>query len=212
MNTGQRLLDRFPRGSYFLCGNKPWKVTDIGTRVLVAIEYKPGWMDGPPYAVLETVFDQGELHVLVPIVQQPGMTMDETIEALMFLSSPVGRLAQPPGQEQASASNLKGSPMNNPPVNILPKNTIRQIESGERKVQLIYRDQLAERLGISPKERLTLTLMEPTGEPVDGKVLLLSALIDGGDLTTDQEQIYADFLKEVGINTICIFPEKPVTS
>jgi hypothetical protein len=105
-------------------------------------------------------------------------------------------------------------PMNpNPPVNILSKSTIQQIESGTRKVQPLYRDKLAERLGITPKERLTLTLMEPTGEPIDGKVLLISALLDGGDLTTDQERIFRDFLEEVGgMDVLASLPEKPVTS
>jgi hypothetical protein len=100
----------------------------------------------------------------------------------------------------------------NPPINVLPEKTLREVERGERKVQLIYRDKLAERLGVSPKERLSLTLVEH-GEPIGGKVLLLvSALLDGGDLTPGQETIFRAYLQEVGVETLGIVPEMPVTS
>ncbi len=39
-----------------------WRITDVGTRVIVAIkidEYKDQtWYNGPPYAVAEVVFDE----------------------------------------------------------------------------------------------------------------------------------------------------------
>lgn len=80
------------------------------------------------------------------------------------------------------------------------------------KVQHLYRDKLAERLGVTPKERLSITLVQQE-EPRAGKVLLLvSALIDGGDLTPGQEEVFQKFLNEVGVETLAIFPEKPVTS
>ena len=101
----------------------------------------------------------------------------------------------------------------NQPVNIISEKTAREIESGERKVTMLYRDKLAERLGIAPKERLTLTLVEHD-DPVDGTVMcLISALLDGGDLTTDQERIFREFLQEMGaMNIIGTFPERPITS
>jgi hypothetical protein len=99
------------------------------------------------------------------------------------------------------------------PVNILPEKTLRQIQAGERKVQLIYRDKLAERLGIAPKERLSLTMVEHDDKAVDGKVLcLFSVLIDGGDLTPGQERVFQDFLNEVGVATLGFIPERPTTS
>ena len=98
----------------------------------------------------------------------------------------------------------------NPPINVLPEKTLREVERGERKVQLIYRDKLAERLGVSPKERLSLTVL---GKPINGKVLLLvSALIDGGDLTSGQETVFKAYLVEVGVETLGIVPELPTTS
>jgi hypothetical protein len=45
------------------CGAKRWLCTDVGSRVVVAIEAddvadKDGWRTGPPYAVVECVFDE----------------------------------------------------------------------------------------------------------------------------------------------------------
>jgi len=71
----------------FWCGNKRWRCTDIGSRVIVAIclephetvtsqfgeqhgslrhevrsiSNDPTWFDGPPYAVVETVFDEHDM-------------------------------------------------------------------------------------------------------------------------------------------------------
>jgi hypothetical protein len=42
-----------------------WRCTDIGTRVIVAIEIVPGedpsCYNGPPYAVAEIVFDEDDI-------------------------------------------------------------------------------------------------------------------------------------------------------
>lgn len=59
---------RFPIGSHFkIDGNEGvvWRVTDVGARVVVAIEYRPGWMSGPPYAVQEVVFDEEDQAVMM---------------------------------------------------------------------------------------------------------------------------------------------------
>ena len=71
----------------FWCGGKRWRCTDVGSRVIVAIslepheiadyapsddgvspgklEYRltddPSWLFGPPYAVVERVFDEYDL-------------------------------------------------------------------------------------------------------------------------------------------------------
>jgi hypothetical protein len=45
----------------FYTASDKWRCTDVGTRVIVAIKLDrddPGWYAGPPYAVLETVFDE----------------------------------------------------------------------------------------------------------------------------------------------------------
>ena len=74
-------------GKDFLCGGHRWRCTDIGTRVIVAIslgiheialaaqydknselpniQYKttddPSWFKGPPYAIVEHVFDEDSI-------------------------------------------------------------------------------------------------------------------------------------------------------
>jgi hypothetical protein len=68
----------FQIGQEFWCGGKRWRCTDIGSRVVVAICLEPhevatvenrdgekrnftddpSWLNGPPYAVAEYVFDE----------------------------------------------------------------------------------------------------------------------------------------------------------
>jgi hypothetical protein len=70
-------------GGEFRCGGHQWRCTDIGARVIVAIRIDgvgvgsnvaalrrtltrdeaeaDGWFNGPPYAVLETVFDEDDM-------------------------------------------------------------------------------------------------------------------------------------------------------
>lgn len=69
----------------FWCGDRMWLCTDKGTRVVIAIELGPilvttmvdgvqsqaiynyqkadddGWFSGPPYAVVENVFDENDI-------------------------------------------------------------------------------------------------------------------------------------------------------
>ena len=66
----------FTLGTEFTCGNKKWRTTDIGTRVIIAICLEPHivvslkngvetqymtddteWFNGPTYAVEEVVFE-----------------------------------------------------------------------------------------------------------------------------------------------------------
>jgi len=56
------LLNEFKIGEKFKCGDKEWLCTDIGTRVITAIQTdKPDWMSGPPYAIPEEVFDEYDI-------------------------------------------------------------------------------------------------------------------------------------------------------
>lgn len=70
----------FSIGMEFRCGDRLWKVTDVGTRTVVAIRIDSitvtktpptqhltlnrteaeadGWFNGPPYAIAEVVFDE----------------------------------------------------------------------------------------------------------------------------------------------------------
>ncbi|GAB6842147.1 hypothetical protein HNR00_004029 [Methylorubrum rhodinum] len=84
-------LSEFKIGGEFLCGPGRWRCTDIGTRVVVAIRVDEaqisskevgepvvtrtltgaeaeaiGWFDGPPYGVLEYVFDEDDRTVCRP--------------------------------------------------------------------------------------------------------------------------------------------------
>lgn len=57
-------LDDFQIGMTFTTaqGERRWRCTDVGTRTIVAIALEhdedPSWYNGPPYAVVEHVFDE----------------------------------------------------------------------------------------------------------------------------------------------------------
>ncbi len=56
-------LNEFTVGQEFWCGDKKWRCTDVGSRVVVAVcvtdnEHDPSWLNGPPYACVESVFDE----------------------------------------------------------------------------------------------------------------------------------------------------------
>jgi hypothetical protein len=79
--------NEFQVGVEFWCGGKRWRCTDVGSRVVVAISLEPhevvdyvpsvdgalpsqlerritddpSWLTGPPYAVVECVFDEYDL-------------------------------------------------------------------------------------------------------------------------------------------------------
>lgn len=76
----------FRIGTLFWCGDRLWRCTDVGSRVIVAIRIDAvelgggapgegrriltqaeaeadGWFNGPPYAVAEIVFDEDGLEV-----------------------------------------------------------------------------------------------------------------------------------------------------
>ena len=93
-------------------------------------------------------------------------------------------------------------------INLLDELTAVDILTGKTPVKIIYRDKLADRLNISPKERISLTVMTM------GDVVAVSCLLDGGDLTPQQEVIFKAFLEETGAFTavLGVFPERPVTS
>ena len=74
-------------GDTFANSTGKWRVTDVGTRVIVAIRIdevsvegsdpktlsekeasENGWFDGPPYAVAEVVFDEDDQVDLEPLV------------------------------------------------------------------------------------------------------------------------------------------------
>jgi hypothetical protein len=79
-------LSEFKIGEEFTMGEHRLRCTDIGTRVIVAIKVSPvniirdgkkiiltheeaeaeGWFNGPPYAVVEYVFDEDGQEICEP--------------------------------------------------------------------------------------------------------------------------------------------------
>jgi hypothetical protein len=73
--------EEFRIGEIFWCGERKWRCTDMGTRTIIAIcldhvevasatggpvriiggAEAEGWFNGPPYAVLEHVFDEEDI-------------------------------------------------------------------------------------------------------------------------------------------------------
>lgn len=55
----------FAIGKKFMTASGTWRCTDIGTRTIIAIKVSdrddPSWLNGPPYAVVEMVFDENDL-------------------------------------------------------------------------------------------------------------------------------------------------------
>ena len=49
----------------FMTVSGTWRCTDIGTRTIIAIRVSDcddtSWLNGPPYAVVEMVFDENDL-------------------------------------------------------------------------------------------------------------------------------------------------------
>ena len=80
-SANEMRLEEFRIGQEFYCAGKRWRCTDVGTRVVVAICLEPhevvsttvgqhaqrehlqftdelSWFNGPPFAVVEEVFDE----------------------------------------------------------------------------------------------------------------------------------------------------------
>ncbi len=93
-------------------------------------------------------------------------------------------------------------------LNLLDEHAAEDVLSGRLPIKVIYRDQLAERLGVTPKERLAMTLV------LMGELVFISALVDGGDLTPAQNDIFTTFLRETGAFTAVFgpIPERPIAS
>jgi hypothetical protein len=55
----------FRIGCEFLTGSGRWRCTDVGKRTITAIRLNhdddPAWYNGPPYAVVESVFDEFDI-------------------------------------------------------------------------------------------------------------------------------------------------------
>lgn len=57
----------FHIGREFWTETGRWRCTDVGTRTICAIpvdKHPPDWLNGPPYAVAEAVFDENDFGAL----------------------------------------------------------------------------------------------------------------------------------------------------
>ena len=64
--AGVKPYTEYHIGCEFICGDKKWRCTDIGFRTITGIcvsdhEDDQSWLNGPPYAVEEIVFDEDDL-------------------------------------------------------------------------------------------------------------------------------------------------------
>ena len=92
-------------GMTFYCGGRKWRCTDIGTRTVIAIcasgvelvmgpsDPRPscltlneseaeaaGWFKGPPYKIVETVFDEYDLPgCSLEIEEPPARSIEEAL-------------------------------------------------------------------------------------------------------------------------------------
>lgn len=64
----------FKLGDTFETATGKWRVTDIGTRTIIAIKLDhpedESWYNGPPYAVKETVFDENDFGGCWPVAME----------------------------------------------------------------------------------------------------------------------------------------------
>jgi hypothetical protein len=88
--TGNRRPMRhsdFRIGCEFLTPTGRWRCTDIGTRTIVAIkldvDHDTTWYHGPPYAVVESVFDEDDIETCEPA--PPRRSYDDSGRAGIIL-------------------------------------------------------------------------------------------------------------------------------
>jgi len=95
----------FSIGKAFRCGDKRWRCTDVGTRVIVAIcldhDDDPSWYNGPPYAVAESVFDEYDIEGCAPDADEEATKTntgetETTTDAAADDSVEFWRQAEPP--------------------------------------------------------------------------------------------------------------------
>lgn len=66
----------FRIGMEFTTASGRWRCTDVGTRTIAAIKIddpgSDGWLEGPPYAVVEIVFDENDFGGCEPASARPS--------------------------------------------------------------------------------------------------------------------------------------------
>jgi hypothetical protein len=100
----------FRIGCEFLTGNGRWRCTDVGKRMIVAIRLNhdddPAWYNGPPYAVLESVFDEFDIEGCERAPKR--RTYDATGRSVMT-TVPVRRSKRRPAKKSDGNGSAKAS-------------------------------------------------------------------------------------------------------
>jgi hypothetical protein len=83
----------FKIGIEFLTATGRWRCTNVGTRTIAAIrldlDHDPAWYNGPPYAVVEHVFDEYGIEDCDPAPQE--RIFDESGKAGLVIVSRASR-------------------------------------------------------------------------------------------------------------------------
>lgn len=90
-----------------------WRVTDVGTRTFLAIKVSdsktvadPSWLNGPPYAVVEHVWDETDYGALRDV---PGIEWDDLNSEVLLCDHPEEqRLGFFPGSTSGGHERCKG--------------------------------------------------------------------------------------------------------
>src|SRR5947209_18454195 len=94
----------FKIGREFLTETGRWRCTDVGKRTIAAIKLDhdddPAWYNGPPYAVLEQVFDEYAIEGLSPAPNRRGY--DDSGRSTIVTARSVKRSGLPKGLKRLS--------------------------------------------------------------------------------------------------------------
>ena len=83
----------FKIGLEFLTATGRWRCTDVGARTIAAVrldlDHDPAWYDGPPYTVVECVFDEDSIEDCEPAPQE--RVFDDSGKARLVIVSRASR-------------------------------------------------------------------------------------------------------------------------
>jgi hypothetical protein len=98
----------FSIGCEFLTAAGRWRCTDIGKRTIAAIRLDhdddPSWYSGPPYAVVETVFDEYDFEGCEPAPERRTYDASASDVAVPRRRKRRRRLAKPAAKSRANRS------------------------------------------------------------------------------------------------------------
>jgi hypothetical protein len=98
----------FQIGGEFLTAAGRWRCTDIGKRTIAAIRLDhdddPSWYSGPPYAVVETVFDEYDFEGCEPAPERRTYDASATELAVPQRRKRRRRPAKPAAKRRAKRS------------------------------------------------------------------------------------------------------------